>query len=75
MGSNASKARKRAIQLSEEEIQFLLKNTRFSRQQVMEWHQDFLVSSYSLKIYLSSLICSDISDALTFLSFISYSFA
>ncbi len=46
MGSDTSKSKKRATQLTEEEIQLLLKNTHFNRQQIMEWHQGFLVSSY-----------------------------
>jgi hypothetical protein len=46
MGSDASKSKKRATQLVEEEIQLLLKNTHFNRQQILEWHQGFLVSSY-----------------------------
>ncbi len=45
MGSETSKSKKRATQLAEEEIQLLLKNTHFNRQQIMEWHQGFLVSS------------------------------
>lgn len=49
MGSDASKSKKRATQLSEEEIQLLLKNTHFNRQQILEWHQGFLVSSLSSK--------------------------
>jgi hypothetical protein len=44
MGSDASKSKKHATQLTEEEIQLLLKNTHFNRQQIMEWHQGFLVS-------------------------------
>jgi len=45
MGADSSKSKKRATQLTEEEIQLLLKNTHFNRQQIMEWHQGFLVSS------------------------------
>ncbi len=52
MGSDASKSKKRATQLVEEEIQLLLKNTHFNRQQILEWHQGFLVSSY-----LNNLVC------------------
>ena len=44
MGSDASKSKKRTTQLTEEEIQLLLKNTHFNRQQIKEWHQGFLVS-------------------------------
>jgi len=44
MGSDTSKSKKRATELTEEEIQLLLKNTHFNRQQIMEWHQGFLVS-------------------------------
>lgn len=49
MGSETSKPKKRATQLTEEEIQLLLKNTHFNRQQILEWHQGFLVSSLSSK--------------------------
>ncbi|CAF1365003.1 unnamed protein product [Adineta steineri] len=42
MGSDTSKSKKRATQLTEEEIQLLLKNTHFNRQQIKEWHQGFL---------------------------------
>ena len=45
MGSDTSKSKKRATQLTEEEIQLLLKNTHFNRQQIKEWHQGFLVSN------------------------------
>ena len=44
MGSDTSKSKKRATQLTEDEIQLLLKNTHFNRQQIKEWHQGFLVS-------------------------------
>jgi hypothetical protein len=53
MGSDTSKSKKRATQLTEDEIQLLLKNTHFNRQQIKEWHQGFLVSNqltYSSKI-------------------------
>jgi len=50
MGSDTSKSKKRATQLTEDEIQLLLKNTHFNRQQIKEWHQGFLVSSHIYKI-------------------------
>ncbi len=50
MGSDTSKSKKRATQLTEDEIQLLLKNTHFNRQQIKEWHQGFLVSSRIYKI-------------------------
>jgi hypothetical protein len=47
MGSDTSKSKKkRATQLTEDEIQLLLRNTHFNRQQIKEWHQGFLVSRY-----------------------------
>ena len=46
MGSDTSKSKKRATQLTEDEIQLLLKNTHFNRQQIKEWHHGFLVSSH-----------------------------
>jgi Ca2+-binding EF-hand superfamily protein len=49
MGSDTSKSKKRATQLTEEEIQLLLKNTHFNRQQIKEWHQGFLVSNQFYK--------------------------
>ncbi|CAF4329541.1 unnamed protein product, partial [Rotaria socialis] len=42
MGSDTSKSKKHPTQLTEEEVQLLLKNTRFNRKQIMEWHQGFL---------------------------------
>ncbi|CAM4766734.1 unnamed protein product [Rotaria magnacalcarata] len=46
MGSDTSKPKKHPTQLTEEEVQLLLKNTRFNRKQIMEWHQGFLCYSY-----------------------------
>jgi hypothetical protein len=46
MGSDTSKSKKHATDLAEEEIQLLLKNTHFNRQQILEWHQGFLVSLF-----------------------------
>lgn len=46
MGSDTSKSKKRATQLTEDEIQLLLRNTHFNRQQIKEWHQGFLVSEH-----------------------------
>lgn len=46
MGSDSSKSKKHPTQLTEEEIQLLLKNTRFNRQQILDWHQGFLVSLF-----------------------------
>ncbi|CAF2033457.1 unnamed protein product [Rotaria magnacalcarata] len=42
MGSDTSKPKKHPTQLTEDEVQLLLKNTRFNRKQIMEWHQGFL---------------------------------
>ncbi|CAF0994561.1 unnamed protein product [Didymodactylos carnosus] len=42
MGSDSSKSKKNATTLTEEEIQLLLKNTHFNRQQINEWHIGFL---------------------------------
>ncbi len=52
MGSDTSKSKKRATQLTEEEIQLLLKNTHFNRQQIMEWHQGFLVRDNRLFLFV-----------------------
>lgn len=48
MGSDTSKSKKRATQLTEDEIQLLLRNTHFNRQQIKEWHQGFLVSERNI---------------------------
>jgi hypothetical protein len=52
MGSDTSKSKKRATQLTEDEIQLLLKNTHFNRQQIKEWHQGFLVSEIKFRFIL-----------------------
>ena len=49
MGSKQDKQKnpkKHATELTEEEIQLLLKNTHFNRKQIEEWHAGFIVSSY-----------------------------
>jgi hypothetical protein len=45
MGGKASKktSKKKSTELSEEEIQLLLKNTHFNRKQIEEWHAGFIV--------------------------------
>ncbi len=55
MGSDTSKSKKRATQLTEEEIQLLLKNTHFNRQQIKEWHQGFLVSNQVYKYRIKNM--------------------
>ncbi len=52
MGSDTSKSKKHPTQLTQEEIQLLLKNTHFNRQQILEWHQGFLVRDN--RFFLSS---------------------
>lgn len=46
MGSKASKNnsnnKKNATELLEDEIQLLLKNTHFTRDEIIEWHQGFI---------------------------------
>mgnify|MGYP001810701017 CR=1 FL=1 len=56
MGSKSSKGpKKNAAELTEEEIQLLLKNTHFNRQQIVEWHTGFIVSllyiCFALSLY------------------------
>ncbi len=46
MGSKPDKqksSKKHATELTEEEIQLLLKNTHFNRKQIEEWHAGFIV--------------------------------
>ena len=45
MGLSSSKSPKKVslIDLTEEEIQLLLKNTHFNRKQIEEWHAGFIV--------------------------------
>lgn len=54
MGSETSKSKKRATHLAEEEVQLLLKNTHFNRQQIMEWHQGFLVSVFVFVFFVEN---------------------
>jgi hypothetical protein len=56
MGSDTSKSKKRATELIEEEIQLLLRNTHFNRQQILEWHQGFLVRYFSSSLPMNHLI-------------------
>jgi len=42
----AKSAKKHAAELTEEEIQMLLKNTHFNRKQIEEWHAGFIVSIF-----------------------------
>ena len=45
MGAKKSKINKKnPTDLVEEEIQLLLSNTHFNRQQIQEWHAGFIVS-------------------------------
>lgn len=50
MGAKGAKIpKKNTTDLTEEEIQLLLTNTHFNRQQITEWHTGFIVSIiYSL---------------------------
>jgi hypothetical protein len=38
--------------LTEEDIEYLLNNTRFNRNEIENWHKQFIVCSYLIKIYL-----------------------
>jgi hypothetical protein len=38
--------------LTEEDIEYLLKNTRFNRNEIENWHKQFIVCSYLINIYL-----------------------
>ena len=42
MGQKASKHKKDLTHLSDEEIERLTKNTTYSKQQIIDWHQGFL---------------------------------
>jgi hypothetical protein len=47
MGAKQDKAtstKKHAAELTEEEIQMLLKNTHFNKKQIEEWHAGFIVN-------------------------------
>ena len=50
MGSKNSKLKQQmrtlCAVLSEEEINFLLTNTHFNRDEIIEWHSGFIVSCY-----------------------------
>jgi hypothetical protein len=44
MGNKNGKTKKKdKTVLTEEEIAFLLKNTNYNRQQILKWHQGFLL--------------------------------
>jgi hypothetical protein len=46
MGSKNSKEFKaNSIELTEDDIQFLIKNTHFCREQIQEWHGGFIVTN------------------------------
>ena len=58
MGSKPDKqknSKKHATELTEEEIQLLLKNTHFNRKQIEEWHAGFIVI---LNFFLFTLVSS-----------------
>jgi hypothetical protein len=38
--------------LTEEDIEYLLNNTRFNRNEIENWHKQFIVCSYLINIYL-----------------------
>ena len=45
MGNKSGKSKKSdKTVLTEEEIQFLLRNTNYTRDQIRKWHQGFLVN-------------------------------
>ena len=56
MGSKKSKTVKaNPTELTEEDIQFLVKNTHFCREQIQEWHGGFIVLNliiFLMKIYI-----------------------
>ena len=56
MGAKQDKAtstKKHAAELTEEEIQMLLKNTHFNRKQIVEWHSGFIVNIFFLSVSIS----------------------
>jgi hypothetical protein len=50
MGGKTSKKinKKKTTDLSEEEIQLLLRNTHFNRKQIEDWHAGFIVSLFNM---------------------------
>ncbi len=60
MGGKASKkttsTKKSSTELSKEQIQLLLKETRFDLKQIEDWHAGFIVGfSFNLKILKNSI--------------------
>ena len=50
MGAKGAKPQKKnEAELLEEEITLLLSNTHFNRQQIQEWHANFVVSIFTIK--------------------------
>lgn len=50
MGNKNGKSKKKdCTVLTQEEIEFLLKNTTFSREQIGHWHKQFLVHNNNKK--------------------------
>ncbi len=50
MGNKSSK-KKDPTKLTEQEIQLLLSNTSFSRDEIVQWHAGFIVSSKFDKLF------------------------
>lgn len=56
MGSKGSKGKKKTTQLSEDEINLLLSNTSFTREEIFKWHEGFIVSSICSRILFLLLL-------------------
>ena len=43
MGNKIAKKNHQTMRLTEEEINFLLANTHYNREEIIEWHHGFIV--------------------------------
>ena len=57
MGALESKSKSKDVILTEEKINYLLQNTKFTRPQIEAWYDGFIVSFYELAYYLIALHC------------------
>jgi hypothetical protein len=43
MGNQSDKSKKKSIEVTEEQMNSLLANTSFTREEIMQWHDGFIV--------------------------------
>ena len=57
MGNAQSDDKKDYTKLTDDEVQLLLENTSFNREQIRKWHDGFLVRISQIFITLGPILC------------------